>query len=524
MSDQETLDPEITRLEARTRTEAERSLEDMGRRLQGIDAGPRVARVGRVVSAGDGVAHAQGLDRPLAGELLDVGGVDARVEAIHETEVQLVQLSPGRLEAGAVVRRSGRVLDVPAGTELIGRILDPTGRPIDGQGPLANRRRVPVESPVVPLVDREPVCRPLRTGVFVVDTMVPVGLGQRQLIVGDRGTGKTELALDVLAALEPGLVGVYVAIGRRGSETAGHLEWLRKRGFFERGLAVVADADDPVGMVHLAPYAGCAIAEDLALSGRDVVIVYDDLTSHAHAHRTLALLLGRPVGREAFPVDVFYAHARLLERATQFADHRGGGSLTALPIVETQSGDLSAYVPTNIVSITDGQLRLDASLVAAGQIPAVDVGLSVSRVGGKAQPRLVRRLGGSLKNDYALFLELEAFARFGTRLESSAEARVTWGRRVREVLAQPRGAALGWAELVARLLLLGRPELAQLPAGNVDQHVRLVFGQLMGAAPELLRRLERGESLEGDEVERLSRLVAASFERRLGGGEPEAPA
>jgi F-type H+-transporting ATPase subunit alpha len=299
-------------------------------------------------------------------------------------------------------------------------------------------------------------------------------------VIGDRSTGKTELCLDILAALDPDTIGVYVAIGRRGSDAADHVQWLTKAGLLEHGLCVITEADDPIGLIHLAPYAATAMAEELAERGRDVVIVYDDLTNHAHAHRTLALLMDRPVGREAHPVDVFYAHARLLERATQLGPARGGGSLTAFPIIETQAGDLTGYIPTNLVSITDGQIRLDAALAAADLVPAVDVTLSVSRVGSKAQPAVVRRLSGRFKNRYAQFLELETFARFGTRLESSAQAVVDWGQRVRRALRQARGVSRSWADTMVRLLVVQAEGFERLPLAGIDE-------QLERACAEVLR-------------------------------------
>ena len=463
----------MTGLDVRMRTVSADALDDLREHLVDLEPTDVHARIGHVLAVGDGVARVVGLERPFAGEVLDVGGVDGIAEDLREDEVRVVLLGPSsRVQAGDTVRRSGRVLDVPVGPDLVGRVVDPLGHALDGGDGPSPHRRVRVHPRPTPLLDREPVHRPLRTGVFTLDTMIPIGMGQRQLVIGDRGTGKTELGLDILASADADVVGVYVAIGRRGSETAANLEWLRARGFFRHGFAVVSDADDPPGLVHLTPYAACSMAEDLAMTGRDVVVVYDDLTIHADVHRSLALLLGRPVGREAHPVDIFYAHARLLERATQYSRARGGGSLTAFPLVETLSGDLTAYVPTNIVSITDGQVRLDADLLASGLTPAVDVALSVSRVGGKAQPPIVRKLAGSFKNRYAQFLELESFARFGTRLEASAQAVVDWGRRVRHVLAQERGVPQSWSRTVARLLVAESPALLGVPLDEVDAKVR----------------------------------------------------
>ncbi len=465
------------------------------------------SRIGHVVAVGDGVARVAGLDRPFAGELLDVGGIDGIAEDLGEDEVRVVLLGQSsHVQAGDTVRRSARVLDVPVGASVVGRVVDPLGRALDGGEQPATRRRARVHPRPVPLIDREPVHRPLRTGVFTVDTMIPIGLGQRQLVIGDRSTGKTELGLDILTSSDTDVIGVYVAIGRRGSETAANLEWLRARGFFAHGFAVVSDADDPPGMVHLTPYSACSMAEELALAGRDVVVVYDDLTIHADTHRSLALLLGRPVGREAHPVDVFYAHARLLERATQFSETRGGGSLTAFPLVETQSGDLTAYVPTNIVSITDGQIRLDTDLLASGLTPAVDVALSVSRVGGKAQPAVVRALAGSFKNRYAQFLELESFARFGTRLEASSQAVVDWGRRVRHLLTQERGVTRSWSRTVARLLIADSEALLQTPLEEVSERVEAWCNAIV-AEPRFRAGSIDDDSLGRDAIEELRTVV-----------------
>ncbi|MCA9690681.1 MAG: F0F1 ATP synthase subunit alpha [Myxococcales bacterium] len=479
---------------------------------------PSVSRtlVGEVVRVGDGVAVARGLAAPVAGGLYEVGDTLGRADRVDERELRLVLLARGRVEAGDVVRVHRGQLEVPAGPGLIGRVVDALGRPIDDGGPLRGCRPTPVDGPAPALIEREVVSRPLCSGQTVIDAMIPLGLGQRQLVIGDRSTGKTELCLDILGALEPTLVGVYVAIGRRGAEVANTVEWLRARGFFARGFVVVADADDPIGLIHLAPYTACAMAEALMRRGRDVVIVYDDLTTHAHAHRTLSLLLGRPVGREAHPVDVFHAHAHLLERATQLGRAAGGGSLTALAIAETQAGDLSAYIPTNLVSITDGQLRLDAALAAAGQLPAVDVGLSVSRVGGKAQPTTLRRLAGRLKNRYAQFLELEQFARFGSRLEGENQRALEWGRRVRALLAQERGRPRGWGEMIVHLLLL-ESGAERLPLDAIAATAARASVQARAACPESIAALDRGEALEDDALARVRASVRGVVEEAVGG-------
>ena len=511
--------------DARVRGEVVRALAELRAGL--VDLGPRSAstRVGEVVRVADGVATVRGLSAPVAGEAFEVEGVLALAEEVGEEEVRLVLLGASEgLRAGSVARRLGRGLEVPVGPELLGRVVDPLGVPVDGRGPVGASSLVRVDPPGVRLREREPVRRALRTGILAVDTMIPIGRGQRQLVIGDRATGKTELCLALLAALDPGVVGVYVAIGRRGADTAARLRWLREHGVLERGFAVVAEADDPVGLIHLAPISACAMAESLARAGRDVVIVYDDLTNHANAHRSLALLLGRPVGREAHPVDVFYVHARLLERATQYGPVLGGGSLTAFPIIETQAGDLTAYIPTNLVSITDGQIRLDAAMVAVGDVPAVDVGLSVSRVGSKAQPLWVRRLAGSFRHRYAQFLEVEEFARFGTQVEESVQRSLDWGRRVRVLLRQAPGVSRSWIESVARLLFIASDALVQVPLDEVAAVADALDAALRGR-PSLAQLDVVGEaSLEGLDrvrlfVEEFTRQAVASL--GVAPGDPE---
>lgn len=488
------------------------ALERMREGLDSLRVHTRVDSVGRVVSVADGVAAVVGLERPVLGELLVIGsGIDARAEEVAAEQVRVVVLARGSVRAGDLVRRVGHVLHVPAGRGLLGRVVDPLGRPLDRRGGVAVRRTIRIERPPVPLEDRELVSRPLRTGIFALDTMIPIGRGQRQLLVGDRSTGKTELCIELLAALDEDTIGVYAAIGRRASETAATLEHLRRRGVFEHGFAVVSDADDPIGLIHLTPYAASAMAESLVESGRDVVIVYDDLTNHAHAHRSLALLLGRPVGREAHPVDVFHAHAHLLEQAAQLSEGRGGGSLTAIPIIETQAGDLTGYIPTNLVSITDGQIRLDHALAAAGLQPAIDVSLSVSRVGGRAQPSLIRKLAGSFKNRYAQFLELETFARFGTRLEASAQAVVDWGRRVRKVLRQERGELHSWAQTVARLLLVEEPGFERIPLERTSTLVEQAVARMLDTPRFDARGIDEGRVDAGaiDSLREVAREAAS---------------
>ena len=371
----------------------------------------------------------------------DVFGIAFNVD---ENEIGVVLLGEYRqLQAGDEVERTGRVMDVPVGDGLLGRVIDPLGRPLDGNGPVACSERLPIERPAPDIMDRAPVTVPLQTGLKVIDALIPVGRGQRELILGDRQTGKTAIAMDtILNQRGQNVLCVYCAIGQRESAVAKVVASLRESGAMDYTVVVVTEGNDPPGLAYIAPYAATSIAEHFMEAGRDVLIVYDDLTHHARAYRELSLLLRRPPGREAFPGDIFYIHSRLLERATHLRPERGGGSLTALPIIETEAQDISAYIPTNLISITDGQIYLSPSLFELGVLPAVDVGKSVSRVGGKAQRAAYRAVAGDLKLAYSQFEELETFARFGARLDENTRRIIEHGRRIRACLKQPEFAPL----------------------------------------------------------------------------------
>ena len=413
--------------------------------------------VGRIGSVATGIAIVSGLPGVGFEELLEFsGGIFGIAFNVDEDAIGVVLLGDySRLRAGDEVRRTGRVMDVAVGESLLGRVVDPLGRPLDGNEALTDGERLPIERPAPPIMDRAPVTVPLQTGLKVIDALIPIGRGQRELILGDRQTGKSAIAIDtILNQRDQNVVCVYCAIGQRASGVARAIAALRAKGAMEYTVVVVSEGNDPPGLTYIAPYAATSIAEYFAQAGRDVLIVFDDLTQHARAYRELSLLLRRPPGREAFPGDIFYIHSRLLERATHYRKELGGGSLTALPIIETDAQDISAYIPTNLISITDGQVYLSPSLFELGVLPAVDVGKSVSRVGGKAQRPAFRAIAGALKLAYAQFEELESFARFGARLDTDTQAIIDHGQRIRACLKQHESAPMSVPQQIAVLSAL----------------------------------------------------------------------
>jgi F-type H+-transporting ATPase subunit alpha len=413
--------------------------------------------IGTVASVSTGIAKVSGLPGVGFEELLAFPGeVFGIAFNLDPDEIGVVLLGDyWQLHAGDAVERTGRVMDVAVGDGLLGRVIDPLGRPLDGLGPLSTSKRLPIERPAAAIMDRAPVTVPLQTGLKVIDALIPIGRGQRELILGDRQTGKTAIAIDaILNQRGQDVLCVYCAIGQRASAIAKTLATLKERGALDYTLVVVTEGNDAPGLTYIAPYAATSIAEHFMEQGRDVLIVYDDLTHHARAYRELSLLLRRPPGREAFPGDIFYIHSRLLERATHLRAGLGGGSLTALPIIETEAQNISAYIPTNLISITDGQIYLSPSLFELGVLPAVDVGQSVSRVGGKAQRAAYRAVAGDLKLAYAQFEELETFARFGARVDEDTRGRIAHGRRIRACLKQPEFAPVSMPAQIAILLAL----------------------------------------------------------------------
>jgi F-type H+-transporting ATPase subunit alpha len=476
--------------------------------------------VGRVLSVEQGVAWVAGLPSVRAEELVRLGSGSAGGQAglafdLRADRLGVVLLDdPALLQAGARVERTGRVLDFPVGEALLGRVVDALGRPLDAAGPVRTGERRAVEQEAPAIMDRAPVSEPLQTGIKVVDALIPIGRGQRELITGDRQTGKTAIALDTILAQRDGdVVCVYCAVGQRKSSVAKLVELLRRHGALEYTAVVVAGGDEPPGLQFVAPYAATTLAEHFMRQGRDALVVYDDLTRHARAYRELSLLLRRPPGREAYPGDVFYIHSRLLERATRLRDELGGGSLTALPVVETQAQNISAYIPTNLISITDGQIYLSPRLQQKGVLPAVDVGRSVSRVGGKAQRPAYREVAGELRLSYAQFEELEDFARFGARLDEETRHTLERGRRVREVLKQPQYRPLPVAHQLAVLLAVTGGLFDSLPAEEVAAAAEAIRRALADRLDRLGERIEEGATLGDDErAELLEAMREASRE------------
>jgi F-type H+/Na+-transporting ATPase subunit alpha len=458
--------------------------------------------VGTVHYIGYGIARVTGLPNVCAEELVRfAGGVLGLVFNIDAAEVGVILLDDSKmLSAGGEVSRTGRVLDVPVGEALLGRIVDATGRPLDEQGSLSVSQRRPVEREAPAIMDRAPVRLPLQTGLKVVDALVPVGRGQRQLILGDRQTGKTALAVDtIINQRDTGVLCIYCAIGKRSAAVARVMADLRQYHAMDYCMIVMATEDAPPGLQFIAPYAATTMAEYFMEQGRDVLVVFDDLTRHARAYRELSLLLRRPPGREAYPGDIFYIHARLLERATHLCPELGGGSLTALPIVETEAQNISAYIPTNLISITDGQIYLSSELFQKGILPAVDVGKSVSRVGGKTQLAAYRAVAGNLRLSYAQFEELEAFARFGTRLDEATLQTLERGRCVREVLKQPQYALLSAPEQIGVLLAVNEGVFDGLTLDLIPAAEVALRQALAAALPALCARVQAGEQLRDED-------------------------
>jgi F-type H+/Na+-transporting ATPase subunit alpha len=466
--------------------------------------------VGTITSVATGIAKVSGLPTVGFEELVKLpGGVFGIAFNVDEDEVGVVLLGQYWLvHAGDEVERTGRVVDVAVGDGLVGRVINPLGEPLDGKGPVVSSKRLPIERASPPIMDRAPVTVPVQTGLKVIDALIPIGRGQRELILGDRQTGKTAIAIDtILNQKDKNVVCVYCAMGQRASAVAKVVASLRERGAMDYTVVVVTEGNDPPGLAYIAPYAATSIAEHFMEGGRDVLIVYDDLTQHARAYRELSLLLRRPPGREAFPGDIFYIHSRLLERSTRLRAGLGGGSLTALPIIETEAQDISAYIPTNLISITDGQIYLSPSLFELGVLPAVDVAKSVSRVGGDAQRAAYRSVAGDLKLAYAQFEELETFARFGARLDASTRASIEHGRRIRACLKQPEGAPVSVPEQISVLLALTSKAFDPVPLERMTEAEHAVRAAAVGISAEACARFETDATLSADDRKAILNLV-----------------
>ena len=439
-------------------------------RIKNYDVDLNVNDVGTVLEVGDGIAHIYGLDKAMAGELLDFGNdVYGLVLNLEQESVGAVLLGGETLiKEGDTVKRTGRIMQVPVGEAMVGRVVDALGRPIDGKGPIDTKEFRPVESPAPGIADRKSVHEPLQTGLKAIDALVPIGRGQRELIIGDRGTGKTAIAVDtILNQKGQNCICVYVAIGQKASTVARVVKTLEDGGAMDYTIIVAATAADSAPLQYLAPYAGVAMAEYFMYKGGHALCVYDDLSKHAAAYRAMSLLLRRPPGREAYPGDVFYLHSRLLERAAKLSDALGAGSITALPIIETLAGDLSAYIPTNVISITDGQIMLDTDSFYSGIRPAISVGLSVSRVGGSAQIKAMKQVAGTLRLDLAQYRELAAFAQFGSDLDKATKEQLDRGARMVETLKQPQYTPLAVEDQVLVLFTAVRGFLADIPVEKV---------------------------------------------------------
>ncbi len=458
--------------------------------------------VGTITSISTGIAMVSGLPSVGFEELIKFpGGTHGIAFNVDENEVGVVLLGEyWHLHAGDEVERTGRVMDVGVGDELLGRVIDALGRPLDGGATVATTRRLPIERPSVQIMDRAPVEVPLQTGLKVIDALIPIGRGQRELILGDRQTGKTAIAIDtILNQRDQNVVCVYCAIGQRSSAVAKSIAVLREQGAMKYTVVLVTEGYAPPGLAFIAPYAATSIAESFMEAGRDALIVYDDLTHHARAYRELSLLLRRPPGREAFPGDIFYIHSRLLERSTHLSKARGGGSLTALPIIETEAQDISAYIPTNLISITDGQIYLSPSLFELGVLPAVDVGKSVSRVGGKAQRATYRSVTGDLKLAYAQFEELETFARFGARLDDDTKKRIEHGKRIRACLKQPEFSPVAVPAQLMILLALSANLLDSVPTDRIPGAEQALCKAAATISAEVRGRFETAETLSDED-------------------------
>ncbi len=481
-----------------------------------------VQEIGDVVYVGPGIVRVRGLRSVQSEEVLQFrGNLQGMAFNVDMNEIGVVMLDETEgLRAGTEVWRTGRVVDTPVGESLIGRVMDARARPLDNAGPISGTERRPVERKARGIMDRLPVTVPLQTGLKVVDALLPIGRGQRELILGDRQTGKTAITVDaIINQHDKDVICIYCGIGKRSSTVAKLIAELEERGAMDYSIVMLATEDDPPGLQFIAPYAATSMGEYFMEQGKDVLIIYDDLTRHARAYRELSLLLRRPPGREAFPGDIFYIHSRLLERSTHLKEDLGGGSLTALPIVETQAQNLSAYIPTNLISITDGQIYLSPQLFQKGILPAVDVGTSVSRVGGKTQLPAYRRVAGDLRLSYSQFQELESFARFGTRMDEETRKTLERGRRVREILKQPQYEPMPVAEQIAVLVAVNEGLFDDVPTGQVMDAAREVRKAVTKHHPDICEKIESGDKLSDSDIDQMTNTARSAIQKTADTGE-----
>ncbi len=489
--------------------------------LEGVETTPSGEEIGRVVNVGDGVVQVEGLPNALYAEMIEIGeeAVPAMVLNLEEYIIGGVLLGEEtKIKEGDIAKKTGKVLSVPVGEALLGRVVNPLGEPIDNKGRLENSQTLPIERPAPNVFARQGVNTPLATGIKVIDATIPIGRGQRELIIGDRQIGKTALVLDtILNQLnepeENRPVCIYVAIGQKASKVARFVQELEERGAMDFTIVVAANASEPASLWYIAPYAGCSMGEYFRDKGRDALIIYDDLSKHAWAWRQLALLLRRPPGREAYPGDVFYLHSRLLERAAKLSEKKGGGSLTALPIIETQLGDVSAYIPTNVISITDGQIYLESDLFSKSQRPAVNIGLSVSRVGSAAQTKAMKKVASKLKLDLAQFQELAAFAQFAQDLDKETKARIERGERLIEILKQGQFAPMPMEEQVVILYAGNEGYLDRLPIPKIREFENRLITHLKDHHSKILETIRKTADLSDETKEKLKKAILEFLEK-----------
>ncbi len=495
----------------------EEALEILKQQIQDFEAQAKMEEVGVVYYVGDGVARAYGLENTMAMEVVEFeGGTKGIAFNLEEDNVGIIVLgSESGIREGSIVRKTGRILDLPVGEGLVGRVIDPLGNPLDGKGEIKFEYRSPIEKIAPGVVKRQPVHEPLQTGIKAIDSMIPIGRGQRELIIGDRATGKTTIGIDtILNQKDTDVYCIYVAIGQKRSTTARLIELLEKEGAMEYTTVVVASATDPASLQYLAPFAGCTVGEYFRDNGKHALVVYDDLSKHAEAYRQLSLLMRRPPGREAYPGDVFYLHSRLLERAAKLHDDLGGGSLTALPIIETKAGDVAAYIPTNVISITDGQIYLEPDLFNKGVRPAINVGLSVSRVGGAAQIKAMKQVAGTLRLDLAQFRELEAFVQFASELDKATQQTINRGLRLVELLKQEPYNPIPVEKQIVAIFAGTNGYLDDLPPEAVRKFEKELYVFLDNEKPDVLQEIRDKKKID-DELKEKIKSVLDEFKSKF---------
>ena len=480
-------------------------------RIKNYNAKIQLGDVGTVVTVGDGIVRIHGLEKCMLNELLEFeNGVQCMAMNLEQDFVGAVMLgSDEDIKEGSTVKRTGSIVSVPVGEELLGRVVNSLGQPIDGKGAILAKETRPIEKIASGIITRKPVTVPLQTGIKAIDSMIPIGRGQRELIIGDRQTGKTAIAIDTIINQKgKDVICIYVAIGQKNSTVAGVVEQLRAGGALDYSIVVSATASELAPLQYIAPYSGCTMGEYFMEKGKDVLVVYDDLSKHAVAYRTLSLLLKRPPGREAYPGDVFYLHSRLLERAARLNENYGGGSLTALPIIETQAGDVSAYIPTNVISITDGQIYLESELFNAGVRPAVNPGISVSRVGGNAQIKAMKKVAGTLKLDYSQYRELQSFAQFGSDLDKDTKDRLAKGERIVEILKQPQNSPLEVEEQVVIIYAVINNFLKDIAVDKIKQYQADLLDHIKSTCPDILTSIKTEKVMKPEIEEQLKKVLA----------------